>query len=141
MIRKSIGMLIALLAVSPAFADVTAICKLADDKRTVTVAFTNPSLQTMACETNCDMAVPNGFGTVSCTKDVPGGAKDMVLCTVTKESRGEYASVKGVETKCRDPQASAPVVPDKDDDEDDEALIQRLQKQGQDFLDQQKKNK
>jgi hypothetical protein len=32
-IRKSVGMLIALLAISPAFADVTAVCKLADDKR------------------------------------------------------------------------------------------------------------
>jgi hypothetical protein len=142
MIRKSVGTLIALLAISPAFADVAAVCKLADDKRTVTVAFTNPSSQTMACETNCDMAVPNGFGTVSCSKQVPGGAKDLVLCTETKKSGVEYSRVKGVETNCRDPQASAPVVPDKDDkddDEDNDALIQRLQKQGQDFLDQQKK--
>ena len=106
MIRKTIGTLIALLAVSPAFADVTAICKLADDKRTVTVAFTNPSSQAMACEANCDMAIPNGFGTVSCSMEVPGGAKDLVLCTETKKAAGDYTRVKGVETSCRDPNAA-----------------------------------
>jgi hypothetical protein len=94
----------------------------------------------MACEANCDMAVPNGFGTVFCGKEVPGGAKDLVLCTEAKKAGVDYTRVKGVETSCRDPNAAAPPVEqDKDDDEDDEVLIKRLQKQGQDFLDQQKK--
>jgi len=140
MIRKSIGILIAFFAVTPALADVTAVCKLADDKRTVTVAFTNPSSQTMACETNCDMAVPNGFGTVSCSKQVPGRAKDLVLCTEVKKSGVEYSRVKGVETNCRDPNAAAaPVEQDKDADEDDDAEIQRMQKQAQELLNQMKK--
>ena len=86
------------------------------------------------------MAIPNGFGTVSCSKEVPGGAKDLVLCTETKKAAGDYTRVKGVETSCRDPNAAAPPVEqNKDDDEDDEALVKQLQKQGQDFIDQQKK--
>lgn len=144
MIRKSIGMVIAVFAISPAFADVTAVCKLADDKRTVTVAFTNPSSQTMACDANCDMAVPNGFGTVSCSKQVPGGATDLVLCTEVKKGGVEYSRVKGVETNCRDVNAAAAPAEqdkdaDKDADEDDDAEMQRIQKQAQELLNQMKK--
>jgi len=74
-------------------ADVTAICKLADDKRTVTVAFTNPETKTMQCEVNC-----------------------------------------------RDPNGT-PVTPadEKAEEEEADAMIKKLQKQGQDFIDQQRK--
>ncbi|CAN5210670.1 hypothetical protein BH10PSE11_BH10PSE11_11450 [soil metagenome] len=121
-------------------ADVTAICKLGDDKRTVTVAFTNPESKTMQCEVNCDMALPGGFGTVVCVKPVPGGAKDQVLCTEVSKGSTAWQRVRGTEVSCRDPNGT-PVTPadDKAEDEEADALIKKLQKQGQDFIDRQKK--
>lgn len=121
-------------------ADVTAICKLGDDKRTVTVAFTNPESKTMQCEVNCDMALPGGFGTVVCVKPVPGGAKDQVMCTEVSKGSAAWVRVRGSEVNCRDPNGT-PVTPadDKAEEEESDALIKRLQKQGQDFIDRQKK--
>jgi len=121
-------------------ADVTAICKLGDDKRTVTVAFTNPESKTMQCEVNCDMALPGGFGTVVCVKPVPGGAKDQVMCTDVSKGSAAWVRVKGTEVNCRDPNGT-PVTPadDKAEEEESDALIKKLQKQGQDFIDRQKK--
>ncbi|HEX7883197.1 MAG TPA: hypothetical protein VF499_10715 [Afipia sp.] len=121
-------------------ADVTAICKLGDGKRTVTVAFTNPESKTMQCEVNCDMALPGGFGTVVCVKPVPGGAKDQVMCTEVSKSSTAWVRVRGTEVNCRDPNGT-PVTPadEKAEDEEAEALIRKLQKQGQDFIDRQKK--
>lgn len=121
-------------------ADVTAICRLADDKRAVSVAFTNPGTKTMQCEVNCDMALPGGFGTVVCVKPVPGGAKDQVLCTEVSKGSAAWVRVRGYEVNCRDPEGT-PVTPadEKSDEEEDEAMIRKLQKQGQDFIDQQRK--
>lgn len=115
-----------------AHADVTAICKL--DKGTVTVAFTNPESKTMQCEVNCDMAIPNGIGTVVCVKPVPGGAKDLVLCTETKTGT-PYTRVKGQDVNCRDPNGT-PVTPEqqKAEEEDDEALGKKIQEQSMEML-------
>lgn len=125
---------------SAAAADVTGVCSLASDKRTVTVAFTNPNPQVMACEVNCDMALPGGFGTVVCVKPVPGGAKDQILCTEVNKEGAAWMRVRGAEVKCRDPNASvAPAPAEKDDDEDADEMIKKLQKQGQDFINRQKK--
>src|SRR3954467_4168406 len=86
-----------LLAAMPAFAaDVTAVCRLADDKHTVSVAFTNPQARTMQCEVNCDMAIPNGIGTGVCVKPVPSGARGLVLCT-EKTAGHSYTRVKAAE--------------------------------------------
>lgn len=125
---------------SVAAADVTAICKLADDKRTVTVAFTNPETKMMQCEVNCDMALPGGFGTVVCVKPVPGGAKDQVLCTEVHRDGAAWLRVRGTEVSCRDPNGT-PLTPadEKAEDEDDDALIGALQKQGRDFIERQRK--
>lgn len=112
---------------APAHADVTAICKL--DKGTVTVAFTNPESKTMQCEVNCNMAIANGLGTVVCVKPVPGGAKDLVLCT-EKGDGPPYTRVKDQEVNCRDPNGT-PVTPEqqKADDEDSDALIKKMQQE------------
>jgi hypothetical protein len=119
-------------------ADVTAICKLAEDKRTVTIAFTNPLAKTMQCDANCDMALPGGFGTVACAKPVPGGAKDQVMCTEVKEGAA-WVRVRGTEINCRDPNGT-PVTPADEKAEDDEAeeMMKKLQKQGQDFIERQR---
>ena len=116
-----------MFAISPALADVTAICKL--DKGTVTVAFTNPDSKTMQCEVNCNMVIVNGLGTVVCVKPVPGGAKDLVLCT-EKGDGPAYTRVKDQEVNCRDPNGT-PVTPEqqKAEDDDSEALIRKMQQQ------------
>lgn len=134
------GAFLACIAGSAFAADVTAICKLGDDKRTVTVAFTNPESKTMQCEVNCDMALPGGFGTVVCVKPVPGGAKDHVMCTEVSKGGTPWVRVKGTDVSCRDP-SGTPVTPadEKAEDEEADALIKKLQKQGQDFIDRQKK--
>ncbi|CAN5223901.1 hypothetical protein BH10PSE10_BH10PSE10_07100 [soil metagenome] len=121
-------------------ADVTAICKLADDKRTVTIAFTNPLAKTMQCDANCDMALPGGFGTVACAKPVPGGAKDQVMCTEVNKEGAAWVRVRGTEINCRDPNGT-PVTPAEEKAEDDEAeaMMKKLQKQGQDFIEQQRR--
>ncbi len=121
-------------------ADVTAVCSLASDKRTVTIAFTNPLTKTMQCDANCDMALPGGFGTVACAKPVPGGAKDQVLCTEVNKEGAAWVRVRGTEVNCRDPNGT-PVTPADEKAEDDEAeeMMKKLQKQGQDFIEQQRK--
>ena len=50
-----------LLAACPAFAADVATCALSADKKTVTVTASNPYSKVMACEVNCDMAIPNGI--------------------------------------------------------------------------------
>lgn len=126
---------------APAFADVTATCKL--DKGTVTVAFTNPESRTMQCEVNCNMAIAGGLGTVVCVKPVPGGAKDLVLCT-EKGDGPPYTRVKDQEVNCRDPEGT-PVTPEeqkakeKADDEDSDALIKRMQQESLEMLRQMQK--
>jgi hypothetical protein len=52
----------------PAFAADVAPCTLSTDKKTVTVTASNPYSKVMACEVNCDMAIPNGIATVVCVK-------------------------------------------------------------------------
>lgn len=128
-----------LAAGAPARADVTAICKL--DKNTVTVAFTNPDSKTMQCEVNCNMAIANGLGTVVCVKSVPGGAKDLVLCT-EKGDGPPYTRVKDQEVNCRDPNGTpVPLRDEKAEDEDSDALIKRMQQESLEMLKQMQKSK
>ncbi|MCX7308093.1 MAG: hypothetical protein NTZ72_09120 [Afipia sp.] len=132
-----------IVTAGPALADVTAICKL--DKGTVTVAFTNPESKTMQCEVNCNMAIANGLGTVVCVKPVPGGAKDLVLCT-EKGDGPPYTRVKDQEVNCRDPEGT-PVSPEeqkakeKADDEESDALIKKMQQDSIEMLKQMQKMK
>lgn len=121
-----------IVTTAPARADVTAICKL--DKGTVTVAFTNPESKTMQCEVNCNMAITNGIGTVVCVKPVPGGAKDLVLCT-EKGDGPPYTRVKDQEVNCRDPDGT-PVTPEqqKAQEEDSEKLGEQIRQQSLDML-------
>jgi hypothetical protein len=130
--RRLIFAIAVVFSAAPALADVTAVCKL--DKGTVTVAFTNPESKTMQCEVNCNMAIANGLGTVVCVKPVPGGAKDLVLCT-EKGDGPPYTRVKDQEVNCRDPNGT-PVTPEqqKADDEDSDALIKKMQQESLEML-------
>lgn len=145
-IAKIPALVFSLGAVTAAHAaDVKAVCKLASDKRTVSVAFTNPNPQKMACEVNCDMAIPGGFGTVVCVKEVPGHAADLVLCTEVSQISANYSGVKGVETSCRDPEAASnsPGDPEKHEDTSDEEaelLMRRAQDQALELMKRLKQN-
>jgi hypothetical protein len=135
-----------LLIAGPAVAADVATCTLGADKKTVTVTASNPYSKVMACEVNCDMAIPGGIATVVCVKPVPVGAKDFVMCTEVAKGDKTYTRVKETEANCPDP--SAPPAAgkaeskDKDDDDDDDAKadekMQKLIKQGQDVIERQK---
>ena len=139
----------ALLAAYPAFAANVATCTLGADKKTVTVTASNPYSQVMACEVNCHMDIPGGFATVVCVKPVPAGAKDFVMCTDVSSDGHTYTKVKETEANCPDPTAppaasKAETKKDDDDGDDDDdakadAMMKKMLKQGQDFLDRQKR--
>jgi hypothetical protein len=143
--NRLIGAATMLVIVAPAYAADVATCTLSADKKTVTVSATNPYSKAMACEVNCDMAIPNGIATVVCVKPVPVGARDFVMCTETATEGHLYTRVKGASLNCPDPSAPPPgskaEADGKDDDDDDakaEALMQKMQKQAQEFLGRQK---
>jgi hypothetical protein len=145
--KRWIGAVALLVAVGPAFAAEVATCTLSADKKTVTVSATNPYSKVMACEVNCDMAVPNGIGTVVCAKPVPVGAKDFVMCTESATEGIRWTRVKGASLNCPDPSAPPPASKadsDGKDDDDDDAKVdekmQQMMKQGQEMLQQLKKN-
>jgi hypothetical protein len=142
--KNWIGVAAVLLAAGPAVAADVATCTLGADKKTVTVTASNPYSQVMACEVNCDMAIPNGIATVVCVKPVPVGAKDFVMCSETATGGKIYTRVKETSANCPDPAAPPPKAgkdPAKDDDDDDakaDEMQQKMMKQGLEFLERQK---
>jgi hypothetical protein len=138
--KKWIGAAAILSVVWPAFAADVATCTLGADKKTVTVTASNPYTQVMACEVNCHMAIPNGLASVVCVKPVPVGAKDFVMCADTAGDGRAYTRVKETEANCPDP-AALPAATKKEDDSDAEAdeMMKKMLKQGQEFLDRQKR--
>src|SRR5476651_1686545 len=106
-----------LLVVHPACAAEVATCTLGADKTTVTVTASNPYAQVMACEVNCNMAIPDRFATVVSVKPVPVGAKEFVMCTHVATEGHSYTRVKDAEVNCPDPEAptaASKVEPSKD---------------------------
>jgi hypothetical protein len=145
--KKWFGAAAIVLAACPAFAGDVAKCTLGADKKTVTVTASNPYSKVMACEVNCDMAIPDGIATVVCVKPVPVGSRDFVMCTHVAAEGHSYVRVKETEANCPDPAAppaarAEPTKDDADSDDDDEAkadaMMKKMLKQGQDFLDRQK---
>ncbi len=146
--KRLIGAAAMFLIAGPVFAAEVATCTLGADKKTVTVTATNPYSKVMACEVNCDMAVPNGIGTVVCVKPVPVGAKDFVMCTHVAAEGHSYTRVKETEANCPDPAAPPAATKadstkdDADSDDDDDAkaneMMKKMLKQGQDLLERQK---
>src|SRR4051794_39062998 len=132
-----IGAVPAMLIAAQACAADVATCTLGADRKTVTVTATNPYAQVMACEVNCDMALPGGIATVVCVKPVPAGAKDFVMCTDKADGDHIYTRVKGATVNCPDPSAPPPKAEKADDDDDTktEETMQKMMKQGQEMLD------
>lgn len=138
---RSIAVTAFALTFQPALAASVAVCTLSPDKKTVTVTASNPYAQIMACEVNCHMALPDGIATVVCVKPVPVGARDFVMCSQTAKEGRVYTRVRETEANCPDPAAPAANTSKDDDDDDQDAdeLIKKLQKQGQDFIDRQRR--
>jgi hypothetical protein len=139
--KKWIGAAAILSVACPAFADNVATCTLSTDRKTVTITASNPYAQVMACEVNCHMAIPNGLATVVCVKPVPVGAKDFVMCAEADKDGKPYTRVKETEANCPDPAASPAAIKKDEDDSDAEAneMMKKMLKQGQEFLDRQKR--
>ena len=128
------------LMATQAYAADVATCTLSADRKTVTVTATNPYSEVMACEVNCDMALPGGISTVVCTKPVPVGAKDFVMCTQKADGDRTWTRVKGASVNCPDP-AAPPSKAEKADDDDAkiEATMEEMVKQGQQMLERMKR--
>jgi len=143
--KRWFGAMAAFLVASPALADSVAKCALGPDKKTVTVTASNPYSQVMACEVNCNMDIPGGFATVVCVKQVPVGARDFVMCTDVSKDGKSYTRVKDIDANCPDPAAppaGSRAEPSKSDDDDDaeaDALMKKMQQQGQEMLDRMKR--
>ena len=128
------------LMATQAYAADVATCTLSADRKTVTVTATNPYSEVMACEVNCDMALPGGISTVVCTKPVPVGAKDFVMCTQKADGDRTWTRVKGASVNCPDPAAPPPKAEKADDDDAKiEATMEEMVKQGQQMLERMKR--
>jgi hypothetical protein len=139
--KKWIGAAAILSVACPALADNVATCTLSTDRKTVTITASNPYAQVMACEVNCHMEIPHGFATVLCAKPVPAGARNFVVCAEADKDGMLYTRVKDTEANCPDP-AAAPAAAKKDEDDSDaeaDEMMKKMLKQGQEFLDRQKR--
>jgi len=115
----------------PALAADVASCKLSPDRKTVSVIMSNPYSAPMQCEVNCNMTMPGGFGTVVCSKMVPVGTKDQVMCTEDPGPGHVYSAIKASEINCPDPAAPpkpAAAAKETSDDEDDAAIDAEMKK-------------
>ena len=122
-----------LLSALPVSAQTKFACELSDDKRSVRLLVTNPYDQETHCQVNCHFNAPGG-GTISssCGKTVPGKAVDFLLCAQERQNKGLYgAMLSSSNAECVKQLTDAER---QKEDEDDDALIQKLQKDGQDAL-------
>lgn len=134
-----IAVLILLPAVPALAASQPFTCALQSDGKTVRVTIANPYARDAQCMVDCQFSTQRAGTTflVSCGKSVPAGGVETELCVKTYD-KGVLVKMIGGTGDCTDPvPKDSPAVND-DDDKDDEELIQRLQKQGQDFIDRQK---
>jgi hypothetical protein len=128
-------LLIAALLVLPvtAHGQTKFVCQISEDKLTLRVLITNPYEQETHCQANCHLRSAGG-GTISssCGKTVPGKAADFLLCEQTRQGKTAYGAVlASSNAECVKPLTDANR---QKEDEDDDALIEKLQKDGQDAL-------
>jgi hypothetical protein len=122
-----------LLACLPAAAQTKFACEISGDKLSIRVLVTNPYDQETHCQVNCHFNAPGG-GTISssCGKTVPAKAADFLLCAQERQNKGPYgAMLASSNAECTKPLSDAER---QKEDEDDDALIEKLQKDGQDAL-------
>ena len=131
--RRVLLLPIFVLFALPATAQTKFACQLSDDRLSVRLLVTNPYDQETHCQVNCHFNSPGG-GTISssCGKTVPGKAVDFLLCAQERQNKGTYgAMLSSSNAECVKQLTDAER---QKEDEDDDALIQKLQKDGQDAL-------
>lgn len=108
-------------------------CQLSEDKRTLRIVVSNPYDQETHCQVNCHFDAPGG-GTVSgtCGRTVPAKAENFMLCMQVRPNNAAYGNALASSNgECVKPLTNADR---KKEDEDDEALVKKLQQDGLDAL-------
>jgi hypothetical protein len=110
-------------------------CAVQPDGVSVRVSISNPHANDAHCTAHCEFNTTKA-GTrfiVECGTSIPANASDRELCVKTFDS-GRVVKLLEGKGECLNS-----AVKQDDGDEDSDALIQRLQKQSQDFIDAVKK--
>lgn len=110
-----------LLTATMSFAAEPFSCKISADGKSVAAAIANPYKRDASCQVNCQISTTKA-GTsfqVSCTKEIPPGAGEVVLCTNTFDG-GRLVKMIGSSGSCLNPEP-----PPEDADKDDED-VQKL---------------
>jgi hypothetical protein len=115
-------------------------CTILPDGKSVRVAVSNPFDRETSCQVNCQFSTTASGASFqnSCGKEVAAGAKDVELC-VHEYSKGTLVKMTGGDGSCVKQCTEEEVKErEKKSDVDDDELIRKLQKQGQDFIDRNK---
>lgn len=110
------------------------VCKISDDKLTLRVTITNPYDQPTHCQVNCHLSgsAPGSTFSSSCGKTVPAKAAEFHLCEQQLPDKRPYGIVDASSNaECIKPLTEADR---QKEDEDDEALVKKLEKEGLDML-------
>ena len=110
------------------------VCQISADKLTLRVTVTNPYDQPTHCQVNCHLSgsAPGSTFSSSCGKTVPAKAGDFLLCEQQLPDKRPYGIVDASSNaECIKPLTDADR---QKEDEDDDALVKKLEKDGQDFL-------
>lgn len=111
-------------------------CAIQPDGVSVRVTISNPHAGDAHCTAHCEFNTTKADTRfiVECATSIPGNANGRELC-VKKFESGRVMKLLEGKGEC----LNSAVKAEDDDDEDSDALIQRLQKQGKDALDAMKK--
>jgi hypothetical protein len=109
-------------------------CRISDDKLTLRVTVTNPYDQPTHCQVNCHLSgsSPGSTFSSSCGKTVPAKAGDFLLCEQQLPGKRPYGVVNPTSNAaCVKPLTDADR---QKEDEEDEAFVKKLEKEGLDML-------
>jgi hypothetical protein len=110
------------------------LCQISEDKLTLRVRVSNPYDQPTHCQVNCHLSgsAPGSTFSSSCGKTVPAKAGDFLLCEQQLPDKRPYGIVDASSNaECIKPLTDAER--QKEDESDDE-LVKKLEKEGLDML-------
>ena len=95
----------------------------------------NPYTQETSCTVNCHVTFPGegiNIASISCTKTVPGGAKNFELCSRTRDNNALFVKLTDAgNSACVKPLAEQK---NEKDEDDDDKLGEQIRKQSEDML-------
>jgi hypothetical protein len=110
-------------------------CKPTADRRSGTVLVSNPYAQETSCTVNCHITFPGegiNIASISCTKTVPGGAKDFELCSPTRDNNAVFVKLADAgNSECVKPLTEQKGA---DDEDDDDKLGEQIRKRSEEML-------